>query len=406
MTSAVDVYYDPYDAAIDADPHPAWKRLRDDAPAYYNDRHDFWAVSRYDDVLNALLDWETFSSARGIVVEMIDTSPDAVLLDDLPGMLPMMIMMDPPRHDRLRKLVSRAFTPRRVAALEARMREMCAEFLDPHVGGGPFDIMEECAAKVPGMVIGAIMGVPEPDQNELRIWIDAMMRWDPEGTDADKAESIGKLYKYMQELVAERRENPRDDMISDLHAARIADADAGGDTQLAFDEVFGFTQLLIAAGNETTARLLGWTSVLLARHPDQRRILLDDPSVVPNAVEELLRYESPSPIQGRYVTRDVDVAGTTIPAGSRLAILNASANRDERHFEDPDRFDVTRQIDRHLAFGYGVHFCLGAALARLEGKVVLEEMLARFPDWQVDESSIELVHTSTVRGPHTLQFHP
>lgn len=406
MTSAVDVYYDPYDAAIDADPHPAWKRLRDDAPAYYNDRHDFWAVSRYDDVLNALLDWETFSSARGIVVEMIDTNPDAVLFGDIPGMLPMMIMMDPPRHDRLRKLVSRAFTPRRVAALEARMREMCAEFLDPHVGGGPFDIMEECAAKVPGMVIGAIMGVPEPDQNELRIWIDAMMRWDPEGTDADKAESIGKLYKYMQELVAERRENPRDDMISDLHAARIADADAGGDTQLAFDEVFGFTQLLIAAGNETTARLLGWTSVLLARHPDQRRILLDDPSVVPNAVEELLRYESPSPIQGRYVTRDVDVAGTTIPAGSRLAILNASANRDERHFEDPDRFDVTRQIDRHLAFGYGVHFCLGAALARLEGKVVLEEMLARFPDWQVDESSIELVHTSTVRGPHTLQFHP
>jgi len=406
VTSTVDVYYDPYDAAIDADPHPVWKRLRDEAPVYYNERHDFWAVSRYDDVLNALLDWETFSSARGIVVEMIDTNPDAVLLDDIPGMLPMMIMMDPPRHDRLRKLVSRAFTPRRVAALEARMREMCAEFLDPHVGGEPFDIMEECAAKVPGMVIGAIMGVPEPDQNELRIWIDAMMRWDPDGTDTFKAESVGKLWKYMQDLVAERRDHPRDDMISDLHAARIADADGGGDTQLTFDEVFGFTQLLIAAGNETTARLLGWTAVLLARHPDQRRILLDDPSVVPNAVEELLRYESPSPIQGRYVTRDVEVAGTTIPAGSRLAILNASGNRDERHFDDPDRFDVRRQIDRHLAFGYGVHFCLGAALARLEGRVVLEEMLARFPDWQVDESSIELVHTSTVRGPHTLQFAP
>lgn len=405
MTSTVDVYYDPYDAAIDADPHPVWKRLRDEAPAYYNERHDFWAVSRYDDVLNALLDWETFSSARGIVVEMIDTSPDAVLLDDLPGMLPMMIMMDPPRHDRLRKLVSRAFTPRRVAALEGRMREMCAEFLDPHVGGGPFDIMEECGAKVPGMVIGAIMGVPEEDQNEVRIWIDAMMRWDPDGTDAFKMESVGKLMQYMNDLVTERRDHPRDDMISDLHAARVADED-GHETQLTFEEVFGFTQLLVFAGNETTARLLGWTAVLLARHPDQRAILLDDPSVVPNAVEELLRYESPSPIQGRYVTRDVDVAGTTIPAGSRLAILNASANRDERHFEDPDRFDVTRQIDRHLAFGYGVHFCLGAALARLEGKVVLEEMLARFPDWQVDESSIELVHTSTVRGPHTLQFHP
>ena len=405
MTSTVDVYYDPYDAAIDADPHPVWKRLRDEAPAYYNERHDFWAVSRYDDVLNALLDWETYSSARGIVVEMIDTSPDAVLLDDLPGMLPMMIMMDPPRHDRLRKLVSRAFTPRRVAALEGRMREMCAEFLDPHVGGGPFDIMEECGAKVPGMVIGAIMGVPEEDQNEVRIWIDAMMRWDPDGTDAFKMESVGKLMQYMNDLVTERRDRPRDDMISDLHAARVADED-GHETQLTFEEVFGFTQLLVFAGNETTARLLGWTAVLLARHPDQRAILLDDPSVVPNAVEELLRYESPSPIQGRYVTRDVDVAGTTIPAGSRLAILNASANRDERHFEDPDRFDVTRQIDRHLAFGYGVHFCLGAALARLEGKVVLEEMLARFPDWQVDESSIELVHTSTVRGPHTLQFHP
>jgi cytochrome P450 len=401
--AVVDLYYDPYDADIDADPYPVWKRMRDEAPVYHNQRHDFWALSRYDDVNIALADWETYSSARGILVEMIDTTPPPDYQDLLSGFRPMMIMMDPPRHDRLRKLVSRTFTPRRVGQLEARMRELCAEYLDPHVGGGPFDYVEECAARIPATVIGALMGVPREDQNQVRIWIDEMMRWDPDNVDPRKAESAGKIDRYMEDLVEERRRQPQDDMVSDLLSVTV-ELDDGSSSQLTHDEIMGFFTLLLFAGNETTARLIGWTALLLARHPDQRRILLDEPDVVPNAIEEILRYEAPSPIQGRCTTRDVELHGATIPAYSRVALLNGAADRDHRHFADPDRFDVRRRIDRHLAFGYGVHFCIGAALARAEGRVVLEETLARFPDWEVDESGLELVRTSSVRGPAHLPF--
>lgn len=400
MSVAVDLYYDPYDPDIDADPHPVWKRLRDEAPVYYNEQHDFFALSRYDDVNRALADGETFSSARGIVVEMIDTTPAP---DDDPLPRPMMIMMDPPRHDRLRKLVSRTFTPRRVGLLETRTRELCAETLDPHLGGDSFDYVEECGARIPGMIIGALMGVPTEDQNDIRIWIDDMMRWDPTNTDPRKAVAGGNIERYLQELVAARRKQPRDDMVSDLLAVAV-ELDDGSTSKLTHEEIMGFVQLLLFAGNETTARLIGWTALLLARHPDQRAWLVEDPALVPNAIEEILRFEAPSPIQGRLVRREVTMHGTTIPAFSRMALLNGSADRDERHFDEPDRFDIRRTIDRHLAFGYGIHFCIGAALARLEGRVVLEETLARFPDWSTDESGLELVRTSTVRGPAHLPF--
>jgi cytochrome P450 len=400
VSVAVDLYYDPYDPDIDADPHPVWKRLRDEAPVYYNEQHDFFALSRYDDVNRALADGETFSSARGIVVEMIDTTPAP---DDDPLPRPMMIMMDPPRHDRLRKLVSRTFTPRRVGLLETRTRELCAETLDPHLGGDSFDYVEECGARIPGMIIGALMGVPTEDQNDIRIWIDDMMRWDPTNTDPRKAEAGGNIERYLQELVAARRKQPRDDMVSDLLAVAV-ELDDGSTSKLTHEEIMGFVQLLLFAGNETTARLIGWTALLLARHPDQRAWLVEDPALVPNAIEEILRFEAPSPIQGRLVRREVTMHGTTIPAFSRMALLNGSADRDERHFDEPDRFDIRRTIDRHLAFGYGIHFCIGAALARLEGRVVLEETLARFPDWSTDESGLELVRTSTVRGPAHLPF--
>ncbi|MBV8950441.1 MAG: cytochrome P450 [Actinobacteria bacterium] len=399
-----DLYYDPYDPAIDADPHPVWKRMRDEAPVYYNERHDFFALSRYDDVNQALADSRTFSSARGIVVEMIDTTPSDHDHDE-PMARPMMIMMDPPRHDRLRKLVSRAFTPRRVGLLEARTRELCAQTLDPHVGGGTFDYVEECGAKIPGMIIGALMGVPVDDQNELRIWIDHMMRYDPEHADPRTAAAYTKIEAYLQALVAERRRQPRDDMVSDLLEVSV-ELDDGSTSKLSHEEIMGFTQLLLIAGNETTARLIGWTGLLLARHPDQRALLHENPDLVPNAIEEILRFEAPSPIQGRMTRHDVTFHGTTIPAFSRVALLNGSADRDERHFDEPDRFDVRRHIDRHLAFGYGIHFCIGAALARLEGRVVLEETLARFPHWSVDEAGMELVRTSTVRGPAHLPMDP
>jgi cytochrome P450 len=389
--------YDPYDADIDAHPHRVWKRLRDEAPLYHNEQYDFYALSRFADVLAASLDWQTYSSGRGTVLEMIDTtSPERDA--DLRDGLGMMIFMDPPRHDELRRLVSRAFTPRRVTSLERRTRELCARFLDPQRDGGGFDFVEDFAAKIPAMLIGALLGVPNDDQDQLRIWGDLLMRYEPDGVSTEKADAIAGLSGYMTAMVEERQRHPRDDMVSDLLSAELT-RDDGTRRTLDFNEVLAFFSLLQLAGSETTARLLGWAAVLLARHPDERAKLAADPTVVPNAVEELLRYEAPSPIQARFVTRDVEWHGEKVPAYSKIALLTGSAGRDDREYDDPDRFDVTRNFDRHVTFGYGIHFCLGANLARLEGRIVLEETLARFPEWSVDESKVELVRTSTVRGP-------
>jgi cytochrome P450 len=393
-------YYDPYDAEIDADPYPAWKRLRDEAPLYYNERYDFYALTRFDDVLQASLEWQTYSSARGTVLEMIDTeAPDAESAMAEAG-LGMMIFLDPPDHDDLRRIVSRSFTPRKVRTLEARARKLCAEFLDPEREGTGFDYVEVLAAKVPTMVIGALLGVPESDQDMLRKWIDAMMRLDDGDPQIarEKVEAVNSIGPYIEQLVEERRRAPRDDLLSELLAADLERAD-GSRRKLDHREVTAFFNLLEFAGSETTARLLGWMAVLLARHPEQRAKLVTHPDLIPNAVEELLRYEPPSPIQARFVTRDVEWHGQTVPARSKIALLTGAAGRDERQYTDPDTFDVTRTFDRHVSLGFGVHYCLGAHLARLEARVAIEETLARFPEWEVDEREVELVHTSTVRGP-------
>jgi cytochrome P450 len=394
--STNDLYYDPYDAEIDAYPHDVWRRLRDEAPLYYNERYDFYALSRYADVLAASLDWQTYSSARGTVLEMIDTSP---ALDGLsPFGTKMMIFMDPPPHDELRKLVSRAFTPRRVSALEGRTRELCRELLGAQAKGASFDYLDDFAARIPVTLISALLGVPKEDQEQLRLWADLMLRYEPEGVSAEKLDGMRSFNDYMTNFVHERQAEPRDDMVSDLLASELR-LDDGTTRKLDFDEVMAFTTLLQVAGSETTARLLGWAAVLLARHPEQRAKLVADPALIPNAVEELLRYEAPSPIQARFVTRDVEWHGQTVPARSKIALLTGSAGRDDRQFADADRFDVGRRFDRHVTFGYGVHFCLGANLARLEGRVVLDETLAHFPEWSVDESKVEFVRTTTVRGP-------
>ncbi len=392
-----EVAYDPYDAEIDAAPHEVWRRLRNEAPLYYSEEYDFYALSRFADVMAASLDWQTYSSARGTVLELIDTAPPTA--DNDPGDdFGMMIFMDPPSHHELRRLVNRAFTPRRVAMLEDRARELCAYFLDPHVDTGGFDFVEDFAAKIPAMLIGALLGVPDEDQDQLRIWGDLLMRYEPLGLSEEKASAVTNLGEYMAALVADRQKHPRDDMVSDLLSAEVSRED-GSRRQLGVGEVLGFFTLLQLAGSETTARLLGWAAVLLARYPGERIKLVARPELVSNAVEELLRYEAPSPIQARFVTRDVQWHEHTVPKYSKLALLTGSAGRDEREFPDADRFDVERRFDRHLTFGYGVHFCLGASLARLEGRIVLEETLARFPEWSVDESAVQLVRTSTVRGP-------
>jgi cytochrome P450 len=404
MTLDARPYYDPYDAAIDAAPYPVWKRLRDEAPLYYNEQYDFYALSRFADVLSASLEWQTYSSARGTVLEMIDTSTPVGAAPESDASLGMMIFMDPPRHDELRGVVSRSFTPRRISALEDRIRELSVEFLDPQRDGSGFDYLDEYGAKIPTMLIGALLGIPSADQDQLRKWIDVTMRYEPDGMSPEKADAVRLTGEYMHALVAERRRAPRDDMVSDLLAAQITRAD-GTTRGLDHNEVMAFFTLLEFAGSETTARLLGWAAVLLARHPEQRTQLIENPALIGNAVEELLRYEPPSPIQARFVTHDVEWHGAVVPAQSKIALLTGSAGRDDREYTDPDRFDVTRNFDRHVTFGFGVHYCLGAHLARLEARVAIEETLKRFPTWEVDDDEIQLVHTSTVRGPVHVPIH-
>jgi cytochrome P450 len=335
---------------------------------------------------------------------MIDTSAPVGGAPESDASLGMMIFMDPPRHDELRGVVSRSFTPRRISALEDRIRELSVDFLDPQRDGSGFDYLDEYGAKIPTMLIGALLGIPSADQDQLRKWIDVTMRYEPDGISAEKADAARLTGEYMHALVEERRRAPRDDMVSDLLAAEITRAD-GTTRGLDHNEVMAFFTLLEFAGSETTARLLGWAAVLLARHPEQRRQLIENPALIGNAVEELLRYEPPSPIQARFVTHDVEWHGAVVPAQSKIALLTGSAGRDEREYTDPDRFDVARNFDRHVTFGFGVHYCLGAHLARLEARVAIEETLKRFPTWDVVEDEIELVHTSTVRGPVHVPIH-
>ena len=385
-----DLYYDPYDYAIDADPHPVWERMRDEAPVYYNERFDFYAFSRFQDVMEASLDAATYSSAYGTVIE---------LMTDEPGDSPMMIFLDAPKHTQLRKLVSRAFSPRRIGELERSIRSVACRYLDPLVGSGGFDYLQDFGAKLPVMVISALLGVPEEDREQIREWTDALLHREEDKPDGDgvHARVSEQLWGYFGRYVDERRSRPQDDMISLLMQAEIELPD-GRKRRLDNTELLAFIGLLSGAGNETVARFLGWACTLLDRHPDQRAMLAADFAAIPNAVEEILRYEAPSPVQGRRTTREVVRHGVVIPEKAKVTLLTASAGRDEREYPDADRFDVTRTIDRHVSLGYGTHFCLGASLARLEARVALEETLRRFPEWQVQWDEIEWVHTSTVRG--------
>lgn len=397
-----EIYYDPYDFEIDADPHPVWRRMRDDAPLYRNEKHRFWALSRFDDVQAGLSDWKTYSSARGTVLELINAGVQIP-----PGII---LFEDPPQHDMHRALLSRLFTPRRIAEIEPQVRAFCARSLDPLIGGGGFDFIADLGSQMPMRVIGMLLGIPEEDQEALRDRIDAGLSIE-DGKESKLAApaspegdgnfiSDGRFVEYIEW----RRKNPSDDLMTELLNARFVDQE-GVERTLRDDELVSYVGLLAGAGNETTTRLIGWTGHLLDRFPDQRRLVARDRSLIPNAIEEILRYEAPSPVQARYVMRDVELHGTTVAAGSTLLLLNGAANRDEREFEDPDRLDVRRKNVRHLSFGFGIHFCLGASLARLEGCIALDEVLSRWPDWHVDHERAEMARTSTVRGWKRLPVH-
>ena len=322
------IYYDPYDFEIDSDPYPVWKRMRDNAPLYYNEQYDFFALSRFDDVEQGMFDWETYQSGRGFIRDL--------------------------------------------------------------------------GAQMPMRTIGYLLGIPEEDQEAIRDVLDDALHLEEGRAPSEAiAEAVRDQGQIFAEYLEWRTEHPSDDLMTQLLNAEFED-ETGTIRRLTRDEVLTYVNMLAGAGNETTTRLIGFAGEVLGRHPDQRAELVADRSLIPNAIEELLRYESPSPVQSRYVTRDVEIHGRTVPEGSIMVLLNGSANRDERHFPDGDSFDIHRGIGRHQAFGYGIHLCLGMALARLEGRVALDEVLNRFPEWEVDYDKAQRARTSTVRGWETL----
>jgi cytochrome P450 len=392
VMSGADVYYDPYDAGIDADPYPVWKRMRDQTPLYFNERHEFFALSRYEDVESGLLDWKTYRSGRGTVLEIVKEN-----IDIPPGSI---LFEDPPLHDQHRSLLVRVFTPKKMSALEPLVRDYCARALDPLVGADGFDFVKDLGGPMPMRVIGYLLGIPESDQEAIRERLDAGMRLDEGSADRTGDENFA-FVEMFAEYIDWRAKHPSDDLMTELLNAELHEED-GSTRRLTREEVLTYVSLLAGAGNETTTRLIGWTGKVLGEHPDQRRQITEDRLLLTNAIEELLRYEAPSPVQARYVARDVTHHGQTVPEGSIMLLLNGSANRDERKFADADRFDIHRSIGRHLSLGYGLHHCLGAALARLEGRVALDEILNRFPDWEVDTDRAVQAKTSTVRGWESL----
>jgi cytochrome P450 len=394
-TPASDVHYDPYDVDIDDDPYPTWSRLRDDVPLYRNEELDFYALSRWEDVKPALIDWETYRSGRGTILEIIRSG-----IEIPPGVL---LFEDPPIHDAHRALLSRVFTPRRMLDLEPLVRRYCVAALDALVGRSEFDIIADFGVEIPMRTIGFLFGIPEADQMAYRKRTDDAITTDGDPVSFD--ESSLDVLTVLADYVEWRSQNPSDDLMTELLDAEVDEPD-GSRRPLTRDEVVIYASMVAGAGNETATRLIGFTMQLLAQHPDQRRLLVEDPSLIPAAIEEVLRLESPSPVQGRYVQREIEVRGTTIPEGSTMLLLNGAANRDERHFTNPNRFDVHRDEGPHLSFGYGLHFCLGAALARLEGRVALEEILRRWPDWDVDVDRGQMAHTASVRGWGYLPVHP
>jgi cytochrome P450 len=386
------VYYDPYDVDINANPYPTYARLREEAPLYYNQRYDFWALSRHADVEKALINPATFSSRRGPILEMIKA--------DFPSPSGNILSEDPPIHTKHRGLMSRVFTPRKMNALENQTRAYCAACLDPLVGTDRFDFVKDLGAEMPMRVIGMLLGIPEPDQTAVRDFADRQLRTRP-GEPMRMDERSMPSGEMFAEYIDWRAKHPSDDLMTALLNAEFEDEN-GQVRKLTRQEVLTYTSVVAGAGNETTGRLIGWLGKVLGEHPDQRREIVQDRSLIPAVVDETLRFEPTGPHIARYVAQDAEYYGTTVPAGSAILLLVGSANRDPDRYTDPDHFDIHRNEGAHLTFGYGIHFCLGASLARMEGRVALDEVLNRFPDWEIDYDNTKLAPTSTVRGWETL----
>ncbi|MEZ4333708.1 MAG: cytochrome P450 [Myxococcota bacterium] len=386
--------FDLFSDEVQLDPYPHYRRLRDEAPCYRDPVLGFYALSRFEDCWNALIDWKRFSSKAGPSLELSGRGEDFSLIG-----------IDPPRHTVLRNVISRGFTPRRIADLEPRIRRLARSLLDALEGQPSFEFQACLGARLPMSVICDLVGIPESMNEQICDWANTSLHREhgraeppPEAQAADHA-----LRDYLRKLLEEKRGRGTDDLVGILLAAEL-EFD-GRRQRLTDDEIVAFLNLLAAAGNETTTKLLGNTIVLLAQHPEQRRALVADPARIPHAIEESLRFEPPSQNTGRIMTEDVMLHGTRIPEGARVVILTGAACRDEREYSDPDRFDFERRFERSLYFGHGQHVCLGKSLARLEGRVVIEEFLARHPDYRIDEAGLERTSQSHVRGYSRIPVH-
>jgi cytochrome P450 len=377
------VEFDPFDYGFHRDPYPTYEWLRDDAPLYHNERLDFWALSRFDDVLHGLHDPATYTSTEGVALEHTDAA------------IKSMIELDPPDHTQMRKLIARRFTPRRIAELEPRIREWTNALLDRLAGRKEFDVVHEFTALLPTTVVGTMLGIPIDRHDDARQWTDDLLTREPGNPVPPPAAAEGamQIAVLAHELAAARRERPADDILSTLVEAEIDGA------PLTDQQVIGFCLLLITGGHETTSKLIANGIRLFASHPDQRACATAQPDGMALAVEELLRYTSPTQYMARTSTRPVALHGVEMPAGAKLLLLLGSGNRDPREFDRPDDFDITRPNPRILAFGHGAHVCLGAAVARLETRIALEEFLARYPRYAVDEEAVEFLHSGNVQGP-------
>jgi hypothetical protein len=376
------VHFDPYDHATHDDPYPVYRELRDKAPLYYSETYKLWVISRYDDCSRAVRDFKSFCNKYGVAI------------DEAKEQMPTVLTVDPPDHTRLRHLIAGMFTPDAVKPLEHSVRVMARELLAPHLGAGRMDIIGDFAARLPMAIICRLLGFPREDEDLLRNWTDLVVQRDEAATEMPQHAITATLalYDYFEKDMAERARHPaKDDLVAHLMASEKQG-------KLSHAEVLGYLYILSIAGNETTTKLIGNMTYQLHRNRGELDLLLGDRSLVPSAVEETMRYDGPTQLMGRSVARDVEFHGHTLKPGDRAILLFMSANRDDRHYADADRYDIRRNPRDHLGFGGGLHACLGAALARLEAKVAMEEILAVMPGFEVQESGLARMHAPSVRG--------
>lgn len=381
------VEYNPYAYELHEDPYPIYERMRRESPVLWNEELGFWALARHRDVLAGFKDTEGLSSSYGVSLEPSASHPEAHQMMSF-------LAMDPPRHDHMRALVSRGFTPRRIADLEVGIREQTAAYIEGFIESGRCDFIADLAGRIPMDVISEMLGVAEADRDSLRSWADTVVHREEGMFDVPSAgtEAAAKLIEYFNDLIADRHCNPGEDLISSLLSAEL------GGQRLSDDEVLSFTFLMIIAGNETTTKLLGNAAYWIWRNPHEREKVIRNPDLVPNWVEETLRYDPSTQALARIATTDIEIDDVRVKEGDRVYLLIGSGNRDEEIFQRSGDYEIERDTSQSLHFGQGTHFCLGAALARLEGKVVLEEVVRRMPNFEIDADAAERVHSINVRG--------